>query len=166
MENTKGAAHLFPTSFFLTAGKLGHYSRPGVNLACWRKLDPCLLSSQVWESFKLMGKVKVRKTATSLSHPVCFLQCSEKSCGEVGVSPCSQVTVIGPEVMASSCTTGGSGWVPGNISAQTGDALAQSAQEGSVHQTSRGGTCAHSSVGSAGDGLLAGPGELRGLFQP
>lgn len=87
MENTKGVTHLFPTSFFLTAGKFGHYSSPGVNLACWRKLDPCLLSSQVWESFKLMGKVKVRKTATSLSHPVRFLQCPERSCGEVGVSP-------------------------------------------------------------------------------
>ena len=32
-------------------------------------------------------------------------------CGEVAVALCSQVTVIGQEVMASSCTRGESGWI-------------------------------------------------------
>ena len=35
---------------------------------------------------------------------------------EVGVSLCSQVTMIGREVMASSCARGGSGWILGEIS--------------------------------------------------
>lgn len=38
-------------------------------------------------------------------------------CRELGVSLCSQVRVIGWEVMASSCPRGGSGWILGNISA-------------------------------------------------
>lgn len=75
-----------------------------------------------------------------------------------------QVTVTGQEVMASCCTMGGSGWTPGNVSSQIGDALA--AWGGSVQQTCRGGTWGRGSVGSAGDGLLAGPGDLRGVFQP
>ena len=37
--------------------------------------------------------------------------CLKGGCGELGVCLCSQVTVIGQEGMASSCTTGGSGWV-------------------------------------------------------
>ena len=44
------------------------------------------------------------------------LHCPEGGCGELGVSLCSQVTVIGQEVMASNCTRGGSGWILGNVS--------------------------------------------------
>jgi len=37
--------------------------------------------------------------------------CLEEGCGEVGFSPFSQVTVMGREGMASSCASGGSGWI-------------------------------------------------------
>jgi len=37
-------------------------------------------------------------------------------CGEVGVSLCSQVTVIGQEIMTLSCTRDGSGWILGKNS--------------------------------------------------
>ena len=36
--------------------------------------------------------------------------------GEVGVSLCSQVTVIGQEIMTLSCTRDGSGWILGKNS--------------------------------------------------
>ena len=39
-------------------------------------------------------------------------------CGKVGVSLSSQVTVVGWEVMASSCAGGGSGWILGKNSFQ------------------------------------------------
>jgi len=42
----------------------------------------------------------------------------EGGCDDVRVGLFSQVTVIGREVMASSCTRGGSGWILGNIYSQ------------------------------------------------
>ena len=42
----------------------------------------------------------------------CSLQLPERRCGEAGAS-LFQVTVIGREVMASSCARGGSGWILG-----------------------------------------------------
>jgi len=39
-------------------------------------------------------------------------------CGDVGVGLFSLVTVVGCEIMASSCARGGSGWIFGRISCQ------------------------------------------------
>ena len=49
---------------------------------------------------------------------------------EVEVCLCSQGAAIGGERMASSCSTGGSGWVLGNILRKSDDAVAQAAQGG------------------------------------
>jgi len=45
-------------------------------------------------------------------------ECLKEGCGDVEVGLFSHVTVIGWEVMASSCTWGGSGWVLEKISSQ------------------------------------------------
>lgn len=51
-----------------------------------------------------------------------------------GGQPCSQVTVIGQEVMASHCARGGSGWEQGNISPpKSGQELAQVAHRVGGH---------------------------------
>jgi len=39
-------------------------------------------------------------------------------CSEVGISPFSQITAVGREVMALSCTRGGSGWILGKKNSQ------------------------------------------------
>ena len=50
--------------------------------------------------------------------------------GKVGISLFSQVTAIEQEGMASSCIREGSGWILGNISFLSGNALAQAVQGG------------------------------------
>ena len=42
---------------------------------------------------------------------IALCNCLKEGCGEVWVGLFSQVTVMGREGMASSCTRGGSGWI-------------------------------------------------------
>ena len=44
---------------------------------------------------------------------IALYNCLKGGGGEVGVRLCSQVTVRGREVMASSCARGGSNWIVG-----------------------------------------------------
>ena len=49
---------------------------------------------------------------------ITFYSYLKGGCGKVGVSLFYQVTEIGQEAMASSCTTGGSGWILGRVFSQ------------------------------------------------
>ena len=70
-----------------------------------------------------------------------------------------QVTEVGQEVMTSSYTRQGSGWIFEKISSQSGEALAQAAQgeggitiPGSIQDKGRWGTGGCGSVGMVGVG--------------
>ena len=91
---------------------------------------------------------------------------------EVGLF--SQVTVMGREVMASSCTRGGSGWIWGNNSLQkepccSGTGLPRLVVEPLSLKVfkNRVDVALREEVDErGGGGMIVGCGEFRGLFQP
>ena len=89
------------------------------------------------------------------------------------VSLFSHITATRKKLMASSCTSGGSGWILEIFLLRKGGAAVAQAAQGGGEVTIPGGVpepCGCGTEGrgqwAGGDGLVVGLGDLRGLFQP
>ena len=104
---------------------------------------------------------------------IALYNCMKGGCGKAGVGLCSQVTVIGWEVRASTCARGGSGWILGKISSPKVQWCIGTAAQGGGGVTVPGGVWELWKCGTEGRGQWAwwgwdgvGLGDLRGVFQP